>query len=91
MQKTAGDEATAKVRPFLLLPNACGKGLGAALLSDRMSFAKSHGYARMNLWTHESDKAACVLYARIGWNCAACKVVTSFGVELLEQQWEITL
>ncbi|WP_176219090.1 hypothetical protein [Planktotalea arctica] len=45
----------------------------------------------MNLWAHGRYKAACVLYARIGWNWTACKVVTSFGVELLEQQWEITL
>ena len=85
------DAQTAKLRLFLLTPDARGKGIGAQLLRHCMSFAKDAGYARMSLWTHESHEAACALYTRFGWSCTASKPVTSFGVPLVEQQWEITL
>lgn len=85
------DEQTAKLRMFLLLPDARGKGLGAALLEQCMSFARAKGYKRMVLWTHESHRAACALYVKTGWTCISSKPVISFGVPLVEQQWEITL
>jgi len=56
-----------------------------------MSFAKQAGYKKMTLWTHESHLAACALYVATGWSCASSKPVLSFGVPLIEQQWEITL
>ena len=85
------DEQTAKLRMFLLLPEARGKGLGKRLLRTCMDFAKARGYLRMTLWTHESHTAACALYTQFGWSCVSSKPVTSFGVSLVEQQWEITL
>ncbi len=85
------DGETAKLRLFLLTPEARGKGLGKRLLATCMGFAKDCGYKRMQLWTHESHKAACALYAKAGWQLIASKPVHSFGVDLIEQSWEITL
>ena len=85
------DANIAKLRMFLLLPEARGKGIGKQLLSQCMSFAKERGFARMTLWTHESHTAACALYARFGWSCTSSDPVVSFGVSLIEQQWEIAL
>jgi GNAT superfamily N-acetyltransferase len=85
------DDQTAKLRLFLLLPEARGRGLGKLLLSKCMTFAKECGYKRMSLWTHESHTAACALYAKTGWRSVSSKPVVSFGVPLIEQQWEITL
>ncbi len=85
------DDQTAKLRLFLLLPEARGKGVGAQLLRHCMAFARAQGYLRMTLWTHASHTAACALYERFGWTCAESKPVISFGVPLIEQQWEITL
>lgn len=82
---------TAKLRLFLLDPAARGQGLGARLLRHCMEFAADHGYRRMTLWTHESHKAACALYRRFGWQCVSSVPVHSFGVDLIEQQWEIDL
>lgn len=82
---------TAKLRLFLLVPEARGRGLGKRLLTACMGFAGAAGYRDMVLWTHESHRAACALYAAFGWTLADSKPVTSFGVDLVEQTWTITL
>lgn len=87
---TAG-ETTAKLRLFLLTPEARGKGLGKRLLACCMGFARDHGYEDMQLWTHESHHAACALYKATGWNLIDSKPVHSFGVDLVEQSWHIDL
>jgi len=87
---TAGDH-TAKLRLFLLTPEARGQGLGKRLLTTCMAFAKTAGYNDMVLWTHESQRAACALYTRFGWEMIASKPVHSFGVDLIEQSWRIDL
>lgn len=85
------DETTAKLRLFLLVPEARGLGLGKLLLNTCMSFARDKGYQRMQLWTHESHEAACALYRATGWQLTGSKRVHSFGVDLIEQSWEIEL
>jgi GNAT superfamily N-acetyltransferase len=78
----------AKLRLFFLEPQARGLGLGQRLLEACMGFAKGAGYRRMTLWTHESHRAACALYAKNGFACVASQPVRSFGVDLVEQAWE---
>ncbi len=80
---------TAKLRLFLLTPEARGKGLGKRLLSTCMGFALGAGYSGMRLWTHESHAAACALYQKAGWSLTNSKPVHSFGVDLVEQAWAI--
>ncbi|NKX43436.1 GNAT family N-acetyltransferase [Roseicyclus persicicus] len=77
----------AKLRLFLLEPDARGIGLGQRLLDTCMGFARGAGYARMTLWTHESHRAACALYARNGFACTRSVPVVSFGRDLVEQEW----
>ena len=84
-------EDTAKLRLFLLVPQARGRGLGRRLLAECMGYARAKGYARMQLWTHESHRAACALYHAAGWRCTRSEPVRSFGVDLVEQSWEIRL
>jgi len=85
------DDETAKLRLFLTLPEARGQGLGRRLLEACMGFARDAGYRRMVLWTHASHRAACALYAKAGWRVADSRPVRSFGVDLIEQAWEIDL
>jgi GNAT superfamily N-acetyltransferase len=87
----SGDPGVAKLRLFLLLPKARGQGLGRRLLEHCMGFAREAGYRHMRLWTHESHRAACALYARSGFTCTRSEPVRSFGVDLVEQTWEIAL
>ena len=86
----AGGE-TAKLRMFLLDPAARGRGLGKRLLQTCMGFARDAGYRDMVLWTHESHRAACALYAAFGWRLVESQPVHSFGVDLVEQTWRIDL
>nr|WP_241188141.1 GNAT family N-acetyltransferase [Pseudohalocynthiibacter aestuariivivens] len=85
------DAQTAKLRMFLVLLEARGSGLGAQLLDTCMAFARVAGYRRMQLWTHESHRAACALYAKRGWSLTDSRPVHSFGCDLVEQSWEIAL
>lgn len=84
-----GEAGLAKLRLFLLVPEARGQGLGRRLLETCTGFARARGYPGMRLWTHESHRAACALYARSGWRLVASKPVRSFGCDLVEQSWEI--
>ena len=81
------DGQTAKLRLFFLVPAARGKGVGRLLLDQCMGFARDAGYAGMQLWTHESHRAACTLYARAGWKLTESRPVRSFGQDLVEQTW----
>ena len=85
------DARTAKLRLFLVVPEARGLGLGRRLLAACMDWARAQGYAAMELWTHESHHAACALYARAGWRCVAARPVRNFGVDLVEQTWRVDL
>jgi GNAT superfamily N-acetyltransferase len=85
------DEHTAKLRLFLLDPTLRGQGLGRRMLAHCTAFARAAGYAHMQLWTHESHRAACALYAATGWRLVTSKPVTSFGCDLVEQSWKFDL
>lgn len=85
------DEDTAQLRLFFLMPQARGRGLGKRLLADCMGFARDRGYRRMVLWTHESHRAACALYAKAGWRLVRSEPKQRFGVDVVEQGWEVDL
>jgi len=83
------DKVTAKLRLFLVVPQARGQGLGHRLIAACMDWVKAQGYGRMELWTHESHQAACALYKAHGWHLVRSEPVENFGVQLVEQSWEI--
>ena len=74
----------AKLRLFYTEPSARGTGLGRHLLETCLNFARSCGYERMELWTHESHAAACALYEKYGFEAISRTAVHSFGVDLIE-------
>jgi GNAT superfamily N-acetyltransferase len=87
----SGAPCVAKLRLFLIEPEARGRGLGQTLLDACLGFAKEAGYHSLRLWTHESHRAACALYARNGFRLTESRPVRSFGRDLVEQTWEIAL
>lgn len=82
-----GGAGAAKLRLFLLLPEARGLGLGRRMLREAMGWARARGYGRMTLWTHESHRAACALYAAEGFALGAARPTRSFGRDVVEQEW----
>ncbi len=87
----SGEPGVAKLRLFLIEPDARGQGLGQRLLDACLGFAADAGYHTIRLWTHESHKAACALYVKNGFDCIASTPVRSFGVDLVEQTWQKAL
>ena len=85
------DDRTAKLRLFLITPEARGWGLGRRLLAECMGFARAAGYARMVLWTHESHRAACALYQQAGWRLVGSAPAREFGCDVVDQHWEVDL
>jgi GNAT superfamily N-acetyltransferase len=85
------DTVTARLRLFILVPEARGMGLGQQLHDTCVEFARAQGYRRMVLWTHESHKAACALYAKSGWHLVRSTPARAYGQDVVDQDWEITL
>lgn len=87
----AEDSETARLRLFILRPEARGMGLGQRLHDTCLAFARAAGYRRMVLWTHESHRAACALYARNGWQLRRATAGRAYGQDVVDQDWEIML
>lgn len=81
----------ARLRLFLIEPEARGRGLGRRMLRLCLDWAAARGYRRMTLWTHASHRAACALYAEAGFRLTAERAVREFGRDLVDQTWEIGL
>ncbi|WP_226779029.1 GNAT family N-acetyltransferase [Oceaniglobus trochenteri] len=83
--------AVARLRLFLLRPQARGRGLGRRMLHHCMDFARSAGYRQLVLATHESHRAACALYRAEGFTMTDSRATRSFGQDVVEQHFAITL
>lgn len=81
----------ARLRLFFLEPQARGLGLGRQMLTAAMQFARTAGYRRMVLWTHESHRAACQLYEAMGWRLTARRAGEAFGQAVVDLEYEIDL
>jgi len=83
------DERTAKLRLFYVVKAARGTTVAQALLEQCLGFAQAAGYTGLTLWTHESHAAAGRIYSRNGLIRTHAEPVHSFGVDLVEETWEI--
>lgn len=82
---------TAKLRLFLVEPEARGTGLAQRMLDECLTFARGAGYRDMRLWTHESHRAACRLYARNGFVAIDSRPARAFGQDVVDQIWHRAL
>ncbi|MDT7650752.1 MAG: hypothetical protein QOI36_2158, partial [Pseudonocardiales bacterium] len=81
----------AKLRVLLVHPDARSHGLGTRLVDTCVAFAREVGYERIQLWTNDSLTTARRVYLAAGFRLVAQTPNHSFGVDVVEQDYELGL
>jgi DNA-binding MarR family transcriptional regulator/N-acetylglutamate synthase-like GNAT family acetyltransferase len=88
---TDEDDELCRLRLLYVEPVFQGRGIGDALVSTCISFAREVGYARMTLWTHTILETARRIYARNGFRLVDRREHTCFGPPVMGETWELDL
>lgn len=87
----ASSSEIAQLRWFLVDPSARGIGLGKRLLNEAVDFCEASGYRAVTLWTVSALAAAAGLYRRAGFQRVEQKPAKKWGVDVVEEKYELSL
>jgi ribosomal protein S18 acetylase RimI-like enzyme len=82
---------TAQLRWFLVEPAARGRGLGKRLLNEALAFCRACRYEDVILWTESVLTAAARLYRAAGFRKTEERPGRLWGVDLVEEKYELRL
>ena len=88
---TAASPDVAQLRWFLVDSSARGIGLGKRLLNEAVGFCKTSGYTSIILWTVSALDVAARLYRSVGFKKVAKKAGEQWGVDVVEEKYELRL
>ncbi len=81
----------AQLRWLILSPEIRGYGLGKKLVEDAITFCRQYGYESLFLWTVDLLTAARGLYESKGFAMTEENKHRIWGVDLVEQRFELYL
>lgn len=84
-------EGLSRLRLLYVEPDFQQRGIGDALVTACVAFARSVGYARIFLWTHSILESARRIYARHGFRVVETKEHSLFGPTLMGETWVLEL
>jgi len=84
-------EGVSRLRLFYVEPMARGLGIGDALVTACIAFARDTGQDAITLWTHTVLETARRLYARHGFRLVDTAWHDTFGVPLQGETWSLPL
>ena len=87
----ASSPQVAQLRWFLVDPSARGAGAGKKLLTEAVAFCKASQYRSIFLWTVSALAAAAYLYRSVGFIKVEEKPERRWGVDVIEERYELTL
>ena len=80
-----------RLRLLYVEPAFQGRGIGDALVSSCIAFARAVGYERITLWTHTILESARRIYARHGFQIVETSEHHLFGIPLNGETWVLDL
>ncbi|MBX9604464.1 MAG: bifunctional helix-turn-helix transcriptional regulator/GNAT family N-acetyltransferase [Bryobacteraceae bacterium] len=89
LAREEGDAA--RLRLFLVEPDARGLGIGWRLIDACHAFARQAGYRRIILWTQSNLLAARHMYRKAGYHIISELPHNSFGQNLIAETWALEL
>ncbi len=85
------DKTSAHIRWFIMSDQLRGKGMGYRLINEALAFCRQRQYPRIHLWTFEGLVAAQHLYEKCGFSLVDTRPGSQWGVEVIEQRYEVIL
>lgn len=84
-------DAISRLRLLYVEPFARGLGIGRALVSECIDFARDVGYNSVILWTHTILETARRIYEAQGFRIIESKMHSTFGMPLQGETWRLDL